>query len=144
MRGMGMKSGQTNDAPRALLRIKPVAIGILAGMVACVLFLLLMSAVMTARHIPQTAVAPMALFALSAGAFVSGVVCAALARRAGLLHGAVCGLGMTAVVYAVGLFSGSGAWGVPFIFKAVFVLLAAMLGGVLSVNTGRGRSKIRK
>ena len=144
VRGINQTKGQPNEPSRRgfHLRIRAVAVGTGVGILACCLFLLLMAAIMASRHVPQSAVEPMALAALAAGAFVAGLACAGIAGRAGLLHGGACGLLLTAIICVAAAISSTSIIGVPMLFRGIFATLAAMLGGVIGVNTGR--RKIRK
>jgi putative membrane protein (TIGR04086 family) len=58
-------------------------------------------------------------------------------RRKGLLYGAVCGVLLTGIVMIAGIALHDGGFGVPMLFKALFLTLPAMLGGVLGVNARR-------
>ena len=71
--------------------IRPVTYGILFGAGACFLLLLIMSAVMGLRDIPQSAVSLIATLIFVFGGFVAGYVSAAFAREKGMLLGLCCG-----------------------------------------------------
>lgn len=71
--------------------IRPVTYGILFGAGACFLLLLIMSAVMGLRDIPQSAVSLIATLIFVLGGFVAGYVSAAFAREKGMLLGLCCG-----------------------------------------------------
>ncbi|MDL2233165.1 TIGR04086 family membrane protein [Ruminococcaceae bacterium OttesenSCG-928-L11] len=131
--------GQSPDEGGGGFSIRPVAFSVLAGVIVCALLMLAMSAVVASRNIPQSAIDPMALAALTLGAFAAGYLCAKLVGSNGLIYGAVCGAILTAIVVLAGMVSGAGGMGVPAVFKAIFIMLAAMLGGVLRVNTKRRR-----
>lgn len=118
-------------------RVRPVAVSVLIGTVFCALVLLLMSVLMSVQNIPQFAVGPMASFAFAAGGLVAGFCCARILRENGLVHGAVCGAALTVIVLLAGLALGDNGFGIPALFKIAFVMLSAMLGGVLGVNSKR-------
>jgi putative membrane protein (TIGR04086 family) len=117
--------------------VKPVAVSVLVGAVVSALLLLAMAFVLASRTVPQFAVNPMASFSLAGGGFAAGLCCAKIMRRKGLLYGAVCGALLTMIVLLAGLALRDGAFGVPVLFKALFLMLPAMLGGVLGVNARR-------
>lgn len=138
-----MSRGQTSESTGVRHSVKPIAISVLIGMAVTALLLLLMSVVVAARGVPQSAVDPMAIFALAAGAFVAGYLCAKAMRANGLAYGGICGAVLVAVVLVSGMITGGNGLGVPALFKTVFIMLPAMIGGVVRVNTRRG-GKIRR
>jgi putative membrane protein (TIGR04086 family) len=132
-----MSTRQTAESAGALRWVRPVAVSVLAGAAVTALLLLAMAFVLQSRTLPQAVVDPMASFSLAGGAFAAGLICAKLARRKGLLFGAVCGALLTLIVLIAGLALGDDSFGLPLLFKALFLMLPAMLGGVLGVNTRR-------
>ena len=131
--------GQPAELPGPEKSLRPIAVGVFAGILCCIALLLVFSAVLATQNIPQSAIGPMAVFAVSAGGFAAGYLCARMMRANGLMYGAVCGLIITALVLLAGQFSGSGGLGVPALFRGIFITLSAMAGGVVRVNTRRRR-----
>lgn len=129
--------GQTNEAAGVRGGVRPVAMSVLTGMAVCMALLVIMSVVVTTQNIPQSAIDPMAIFAMSAGAFVSGYLCAGAMRANGLIYGAICGFVITVIVVVAGQFVDGGGLGIPALFRMAFVMLSAMIGGVIRVNTRR-------
>ena len=115
--------------------VKPVLTSVAVGAVVCVGVLLLLSVVLSVRNVPQSLVGPMATFAISAGAFAAGFSCAKIVRRAGLAYGALCGGVFCLIIMLASLGVVDGGFGLTALFKIVFMMLSAMLGGVLGVNT---------
>jgi len=125
------------EAPAASREsIRPIAVSVVCGMAACILLMLLMSVLLTTQNIPQSAIEPMALFAISAGAFTAGYLCARAMRSGGLVYGGACGLIITLIVIIAGLSAGN-SLGAPALFRIIFIMLSSMLGGVVGVNTRR-------
>lgn len=118
---------------------RPVAVSVLIGALCCALLLLLMSGLMTVANVPQGAVDPMASFALMAGGFTAGFVCAKAMRENGLLCGLVCGVLLAGVMLAAGYAMKDNQFGIPALLKIAFILLSAMLGGVIGVNSKQRR-----
>jgi putative membrane protein (TIGR04086 family) len=119
--------------------IRPVAMSVLFGVLFCVVLMLVMSVIITTQDIPQSAIEPLAVFAVSVGAFVAGYLCARALRANGLMYGAVCGAVLTVIVLIAGLIAGTGGLGIPALFRTVFLMLSSMLGGVIGVNTKKRR-----
>ena len=72
--------------------IRPVTYGLLFGVGACLLLLVLMSVVMTFRDVPQPAITLIATLAFVLGGLVAGFVSASFAREKGMLIGVCCGI----------------------------------------------------
>lgn len=136
--------GQTSEKSGASRYIRRIGVSVLFGVGCCALMLFLLSLLMTARDVPQFAVQPMAGFVLIVGGFAAGFCCAKLMRENGLIYGALCGAVLAVIVLTAGLAIQDNAFGVPALLKVAFVLLSAMLGGVLGVNTRRKRRKVKK
>jgi putative membrane protein (TIGR04086 family) len=98
-----------------------------------------MSVVVATQNIPHAAIEPMALVAVSAGAFVAGYLCAKAMGAHGLVYGAISGAIILIIVLIAGAAMGNGGWGLPALFRALFIMLSAMIGGVIRVNTGKKR-----
>lgn len=115
--------------------LRSVAVGVGIGAAVCVVILLLFSILLSGRTIPQSVIDPMAIFAMSMGAFFSGLVCAKIIHKNGLMCGLFCG-GMFSVIILACSFTVPGSeLGFGAVIKIMFMLFSAMLGGVLGVNT---------
>lgn len=131
--------GQGSEQSGMVRNVRPIAVSVLIGAVCCALILLLMSVLMSVQSIPQFAVDPMASFALAVGGFVAGLCSARIIRQNGLAYGAVCGAILTVIVLLAGLALPDNGFGIPALLKIAFIMLAAMLGGVMGVNTKKRR-----
>ena len=120
---------------------RPVLTSLAVGVIVCASTLLLFSLVLSARHIPHALINPMAVFAISVGALASGFCCAKLMRQGGLAYGALCGAMFCLVIMIASFGISDDGFGLSALFKVVFMMLSAMLGGVLGVNTRRTRRK---
>ena len=118
--------------------VRPITMGVLVGTVVCAVLLLVFSVVLASRSVPQGLIGPMAIFALSIGAFSSGFCSARIARAKGLLFGAACGVIITVLVMTASMIGGS-ELGIPALLKTAFILFSSMIGGVLGVNARRRR-----
>lgn len=121
--------------------VRPVLISVAIGALVCIGTLLLMSFVLSARSVPQALINPMAVSAISVGALAAGFCCAKLMRRAGLAYGALCGGVFCLVIMLASFGISDDGFGLTALFKVVFMMLSAMLGGVLGVNSRRTRRK---
>lgn len=117
---------------------RPIIVGVFCGAIICMLFLILFSVIMSTRNIPQGVIGPMSVFAMCAGAFCSGIVASRLNKAGGLLLGAICGAILTFIVLCAAMIGGSQI-GIPALLKTAFIMFSAMIGGVLGVNSKRGR-----
>ncbi len=113
---------------------KPLGIGALVGVVACLVSLLGMAALLLTQDTPQTFVAPLALVALVVGCFVGGVVAARCAGQNGWLMGLLCG----GVLFLLLLF-GSGfalfrSTAMHPLLKLAVMLLSSAVGGIVGIN----------
>ncbi len=139
-----MSTKERPSGPEGLLgTIKPILYGVLAGIIVCLVCILLFAALLSSQNMPQAVIGPMATFAVSLGGLSGGFVCAKLTRENGMLNGLLCGAALALVMMLVSFgFSDSGL-GIPALFKAVFILLASAIGGIMGVNT-RSRKKAPK
>ena len=100
----------------------------------CMLFLLLMAAVMTAVDVPQLAVMPLALSAGCGGCLFGGGVAGFLSRERGWLCGLLTGLALFVIVWVVGsMLALPTAWSHQ-LLKAVLFAVCGLVGGVVGVN----------
>jgi len=136
-----VQRAQTAEPSAVSLIVKPVLMSTMIGAVICIGVLLLFSFILSARSVPQSLINPMAVFSISAGALACGFCCAKLIRRAGLAYGALCGAVFSLVVMLASFGISDNGFGLIALFKIVFMMFSAMLGGVLGVNT---RSRKRK
>ena len=130
---------QVSEHSAVSRNIRPVAMSVLFGGIVCAAVLLLLALVVSTQSVPQAMIDPMAIFALSVGAFVAGFSCAKAIRRGGLLCGIVCGAVFSLIMLICSLAVSDAGFGVPALFRIVFILLSSMLGGVLGVNTKKRR-----
>ena len=117
--------------------VRPLLWGALAGVLSCLLLLLLMAAVLAVGDVPKTAVTPLAVSAAVVGAGVGGFVTARLRGENGLLFGALCGLLLFVLVMAVGFSLLQQIRGGYALLKLALMLAAGAIGGVLGVNRRR-------
>lgn len=142
-----MSSRESSSVQPGLSRyVRPAAISLVTGILVCAVILLLFSLVLSTQNIPQSAIDPMATAAVASGALVAGYVCSRQIRRNGLLCGLVCGVILSFVLLLASLGVSDYGFGIPALFKVVFILLLSMIGGVLGVNRKqkRGAAKAEK
>lgn len=135
MSARGVENSRINSV------LRPVIIGVSIGLIISIILLFLFASFITVRDTPQGLIDPMAIFALSVGAFISGLVCTRIVRNGGLINGLVCGLAISVLVLLTGLIAGSGGIGAAGIFRVIFIVISAMIGGVLGVNIKRGPNR---
>ena len=128
-----MKSRKEDTAMVKKL-LRPVLIGACIGALCCMVVLLLLSAFMAAKDIPQSAVVPMAVIAAAFGAFIGGMVSARIAKMKGLLYGAACGLVLYLLVMIAGFAFLKDIRGWYALIKLAILVGSASVGGVIGVN----------
>lgn len=135
---MSAKSQLTESAGPARM-LRPVAISVLLGAIVSVVILVLLSIVLSSRSVPQSMINPMASFAMSVGAFISGFCCSKVMRKSGLMCGLVCGFIFSVVILACSVVVPDNGLGLGALIKTMLMLFSAMIGGVIGVNTGKRR-----
>lgn len=129
--------GQMTENAGAGRMLRPVAVSVGIGAIVCIAFLVLFAVIISSRDIPQSAIDPMAIFAVSVGSFVAGLCCARVVRNNGLMCGLVCGVILSVIVMLCGLAVPDNGLGLGALIKVMIMLFSGMLGGVLGVNTKR-------
>lgn len=128
----------TRKEPGPAWRIgRPVLWGVAVGGVVTVLLLLLMAVGMTARDLPQAAVAPLATVAAAIGAFVGGLTAARIARQQGWLLGALCGVLLYALIWLTGLTHIGDMQATGVLIKWAILIACGAVGGIMGVNLKR-------
>jgi len=131
--------GQVTESAGTGRMMRPVAVSVVLGALVCVVLLLLFSVVISAGSVPQSAIDPMAVLAVSAGAFASGLSCAKIVKRNGLVCGLCCGVIFSVIVLICSLAVPGGGLGLGALLKTMLMVFSAMLGGVVGINTRRRR-----
>lgn len=118
---------------------KSEMLGIIAGTVLTVIFVMFGAAVMVKMQkvVYGTAVFFAAL-SLCIGAFGGGYITARINKSMGMAAGALCGAGIFLAVFAAGAVLGNGL-GTVTLIRAVTAVIAGAFGGVLGVNKKRKR-----
>lgn len=114
--------------------LRPLLVGTAVGIIGCVAMLLLSAALVKSVDVPRAAITPLAIVAAAVGAFLAGLTAAAIARRRGLLVGALCGLLLFLLILLAGFTRFGGVSGTTSLIKLAVLLVAGGLGGVLGVN----------
>ncbi len=124
--------------------VRPLLIGVLAGILVCLAVLLLISATATTIDIPVAAVVPLATVATAVSAFFGGFASAKFSRRNGWLMGLLSSL----MLFVISMFAGTGLFDQmdgSFAFtKALIMLVCGMVGGILAVNSTSGKKRHKR
>lgn len=115
-------------------RIRPVLVGVGVGALGCMGLLMLMALIIQSVDVPRSAVLPLSIAAAAGGAFIAGLVSAAMAGRRGLLVGVVCGLVLFLLILAAGIARYADVSGGAAAVKLAVLVLCGGIGGVLGVN----------
>ena len=111
------------------------AIGAGIGIVCASLIILLMAAVLSVGNIPVMMIPPLSFAAIIFGAFAGGFASARIFGESGIVCGLVSGTIFFLVLWASGGIFGLGDYTASVVIKAAASLAAAMLGGVIGVNS---------
>ena len=119
--------------------LRSVAIGAAVGAIATVVVLSIMAAGMAAGVFPSRAVNLLAIVAAVFGSLIGGLISARMAGEKGLLYGLGAALLLFALTALVGFSLFAEARGLHPALKAVLMLIAGAVGGVIGVNLRRRR-----
>ncbi len=110
------------------------AIGAGFGIIASSIIIMAMALVLTIGDIPAMVISPMTVAILALGGFCGGFLGAKLSGEKGLLCGALSGTIFFAVAWSIGGILGNGGFGLAAVIKAVMIIIASSLGGIIGVN----------
>lgn len=108
---------------------KPVAIGVSAASIFCLIFTLLISVILALVKIfSDILLIPIAIFAMAAGVFLGAWIASRIAKKRGLILGIIIGAAFFLLLWIIGLFSAPAIFGQMTWIKLI-VLLGAGAGG---------------
>ena len=110
------------------------AIGAGIGMIASSMLIFLMAAALAIGDIPAMLISPAAVIMLAFGGFCGGFSGARLSGEMGFLCGAISGLIFFLAAWVAGGIFETGGFGTAAIIKAVMIIIASSLGGIIGVN----------
>lgn len=127
---------KAQDRSRSFLngRLKPLLAGLCVGVLCTTLLLLLAALLIRSVDISRTVITPLAIAASGIGAFAAGLTAALVARRNGLVLGAVCGLVLYLIILLTGCAVNSSVDGGYGVIKLAVLTVTGAIGGVLGVN----------
>ena len=127
-------NAQNNAVSFVRAYLRPLLVSLCVGVLCTALLLLAAALLIHSVDIPRATVTPLAYAAAGVGAFAAGLTAALLAKRNGLMLGAVCGLALYLLILVAGCMSTESAVGTPAWIKPVLLTVAGAIGGVLGVN----------
>lgn len=130
----GASAAETGDLVRFS---RAVALSVGAGALVTFLILCVFSALMSVRDLPHSAVVPISILAVAAGAVFSGWCCAKINREKGLLWGLCCGTVLYLLAFFCELMLLGQPIGILALYKYIIYAASGMIGGVLGVNQRR-------
>ena len=124
----------------SIFLLKTLIVGLVSGMLVCVLFLVLFASVFVKLgSIPQNLINVFALIAAALGAFAAGYIALRIFKEKGLYFGATCG-SLVFLIFTISGFFVSGESISSFTFiKLLLLVFFGALGGVLGTNKRRRR-----
>ena len=119
--------------------VKSEICGIIVGIILTLIFTLFGTAVMVKmQKVIYYMTMPFAVAALCIGALGGGYITARINKSMGMASGAVCGLAVFGIFWAVGAVMGS-QLGIVTLVRGLAAIISGALGGVLGVNKRRKR-----
>lgn len=131
-----MRAETTVQAEPAKLSRAAMAVltGMLVGIVASLVMLLIFSFVMTMRDVPQGFVATLTAVSVALGSFAGGLTGAKLHGKSGLAIGAITGICMYFLLMLAGIIMQGNGLGVSVIIKLIVSFASGGIGGIIGVN----------
>ncbi len=114
--------------------IAHIFIGVLIGVFATFLFMLLFALLLTMRDFDISAAATMSNISLAVGALSAGFVTTLLHKSKGLIYGAASGLILFAVMSIIALFVSGGSFSLNSLIRFAIMTVLSSFGGVIGVN----------
>lgn len=136
-----MRRSEAEQTPGYLKNLSHIGVGILFGLIVCVLLLLLASFGVSRGFIPESAVKTATLACCFIGAFISALISTRRIRERFLLTGLSSGLLFFVALYLLGAMLFARA--VP-ANGAAGILLSSVIGGVVGAVAGANIKKRRK
>lgn len=126
---------QYNTGERAVIYTLSVTVGI----VVTLLSMLLMAVLSAAVGLGEATASPLASVCAAAGSLCAAFLCSKKIGSGGLLNGLICGAVMFLIVLLISLAVDRSGVTLMTLFHFVIILLAALIGGILGVNSGNKR-----
>ncbi len=120
---------------KSFVRLKPIAIGIVCGVLCSAIILSLSSLLFVLTGVLiESALDFLSYIILAFSAFISGYVAGKLARQGGMVYGLISGLFIFGIIFFGGLISASATLTFVSLIKCIISLLFGSLGGIAGVN----------
>lgn len=126
-----VKDIKYNNSEKAVI----YGISLLIGIVASVVMLLLFALIVFAADLPETVASPFSALCIGIGSAVSGFISSQKIKSGGLINGFICGMAFYALIFLLSLFISENGFSLLSLYRAVIVIISAMIGGVVGVNT---------
>lgn len=122
--------------------VRHTAIGVLAGVVATLLMMLVCALILTLKDFEPSAATPLSNVSVSVGALLAGFITTYIHKSKGLVLGAVSGLALFALISVVALFVNGGNVSINTLFRLIVMTVLSAAGGVFGVNISAKRKMI--
>ncbi len=110
------------------------AIGAGIGILSSAMLVFLMAAALTVGDVPAMLISPITVLFLAFGSFFGGFASARISGEKGIVCGAVSGIIYFVIVWAAGAFFENYGFGMAALIKAIMIIIAGSLGGIIGVN----------
>ncbi|SDA17108.1 putative membrane protein, TIGR04086 family [Ruminococcus sp. YE71] len=128
---------------RAAENLLTAVLSAAAGSAALFAVILLIGFVITKVDVGDRVLSVLTSAALAVGAYVGGYVASRRRRQNGLLMGLLCGLGVFGVIFVCSYVFAGAAGGFSATTKLVISLVSAGMGGIVGVNSGGTRFRLK-
>ena len=111
--------------------IKGIAFAVLIFLVLIAMFAIIISK----TDVSDTIVEILTMFALGVASFFCAFINQKKTKQRGIVVGAISGVEVSIIILIIGLFGSNGVFTLLMLKKLLTVLLASILGGILSANS---------
>lgn len=117
------------------IKLKPLIIGMISGIVFCVIMMSLSSFLFTQSGvILDVVLKPLCLIIISLSSFLSGYVSGRISENNGIVYGAICGFFIFSMIFIGSMITGINEITLNIFLKVILIFLFSISGGVLGVN----------
>ena len=134
-----MEKSKSRNGVRLGAYGKPLLTGTIAGVVTAVAVLLLCALMVSCFSLPTGVIRFMAILTVGAGGLAGGYGAARIFQKKGLLIGAAVGVILALILTVAGVLFTREAPAMQSLTKFAILIVSAMIGGILGVNTKQKR-----
>lgn len=131
-----LNAAKNGLGPTARL-LRACAIGAAVGLVCAIILSLVAAVAVDKFDLPQRSILPVSMAVLGVSSFIGGFLSGILNRRRALIVGALTAIFAFAIVFIASFFVPDESIGANILYKALVILIPALVGSIISVNLPR-------